>query len=47
MGGGQRSGQPKSSNWKFCPKRRCCIEGCKKRAREIINGKPYCKKHRR
>ena len=37
----------RSPNWKGYPKRRCCIIGCRKRAREIIDGKPYCKVHRK
>jgi hypothetical protein len=45
-GGSNRSGT-KHSRYYNMPKRRCCIEGCKKRAKYIIKGKPYCKHHRK
>jgi len=41
------TGSIRGSNWKGYSKRRCSVEGCKKRAREFIDGKPYCKKHRK
>jgi hypothetical protein len=35
----------KSSHYEF--KKRCCIWGCKKRAKHLIDNKYYCKIHSR
>ena len=45
MGGGINSGYPKSTNTRFKIKRRCLVEGCKKKAIGFIDDKPFCKKH--
>lgn len=41
--GSGHAGNKKSSSYEF--KKRCCVIGCKKRAKYQINDKFYCKKH--
>ena len=45
MGGGQNSAYPKSTCTVGRPKRRCIVEGCKKRALAFKDKIPYCRKH--
>lgn len=41
--GVDHTGNSKRNNFKI--KKRCCVLNCKKRARKIINNKPYCRIH--
>jgi hypothetical protein len=41
--GNPLSSGKKTTHYNF--KKRCCISICKKRARHIVNDKPYCRIH--
>ena len=45
MGRSMRSGNPRTppSSWQGKEKKRCTL--CRKRAKDIINGKPLCRIH--